>query len=92
MKINRTQIRNLIKEHFLKKNKISNNDRIHTPVSDESTVDLNGNLEENFEVVDQSLLEEAVKQIDEIKTINEEIKRMKQLVDFRSPLMSKENL
>lgn len=92
MKINRTQIRNLVKEHFFKKNTLSKNDRVHFPVLDESIVDLNDNMEENFEVVNQSLLEETTKQIDEIKNINEELRRMKQLVDFRSPLMSKENL
>jgi hypothetical protein len=43
-------------------------------------------------VEDQNLLKESEIKIEELKNINEEIKRMKQLVDFRSPLLSGENL
>lgn len=49
-------------------------------------------LDENFEVVNEhTLLREAEQKIEELKTISEEIRRMKQLVDFRSPLLGKEN-
>lgn len=47
---------------------------------------------EGFELVnEQTVLKEAEQKIEELKTISEEIRRMKQLVDFRSPLLGKEN-
>ena len=91
MKITRTDLKKLIYEE-LSKSSINEN-RIHRKSLDEPTVDLSGNLEEIFEAVeDQNLLKESEIKIEELKNINEEIKRMKQLVDFRSPLLSGENL
>jgi hypothetical protein len=89
MKITRTYLKNLIYEE-LSKTSINEN-RIHRKSTDEPTIELSSSLEENFEVVeDQDLLKESEIKIEELKTINEEIKRMKQLVDFRSPLLSKQ--
>jgi len=91
MKITRTYLKNLIYEE-LSKTSINEN-RIHRKSTDETTIDLSSNLEEHFEVVeDHNLLKESEIKIEELKIINEEIKRMKQLVDFRSPLLSGKNL
>jgi hypothetical protein len=91
MKITRTYLKNLIYEE-LSKTSINEN-RIHRKSTDEPTIDLSSNLEEHFEVVeDHNLLKESEIKIEELKIINEEIKRMKQLVDFRSPLLSGKNL
>lgn len=49
-------------------------------------------IAEGFELVnEQTVLKEAEQKIEELKTISEEFRRMKQLVDFRSPLLGKEN-
>jgi len=91
MKITRTHLKKLIYEELSKSS--INESRIHRKSINEPTIELSSSLEENFEVVeDQDLLKESEIKIEELKTINEEIKRMKQLVDFRSPLLSGENL
>lgn len=62
-------------------------------VQDENLMPLNlESIAENFELVnEQTVLKEAEQKIEELKTISEEFRRMKQLVDFRSPLLGKEN-
>jgi hypothetical protein len=91
MKITKTHLKKLIYEELSKSS--INESRIHRKSINEPTIELSSSLEENFEVVeDQDLLKESEIKIEELKTINEEIKRMKQLVDFRSPLLSGENL
>ncbi len=48
-------------------------------------------LEENFDQVEiENVLKSTEKNISELHLLNEELKRMKQLVDFRSPLLSKD--
>lgn len=49
-------------------------------------------LLEQFETVNaETLLMETQLKIEELKAISEEFRRMKQLVDFRRPLLSQEN-
>lgn len=91
MKITRSHLRQLIYEEL--SNSSINENRIHKKSTEGEIIDLSKSLSENFEIVeDQNLLKESEIKIEELKTINEEIKRMKQLVDFRSPLLSGENL
>lgn len=59
---------------------------------EEEVFDFNSELESQFELVDEhTALKEARQKIEELKTISEEIKRMKQLVDFRRPLLSEKD-
>lgn len=61
-------------------------------VKGEDIMDPASELQDQFEMVDEhTVLQEAQQKIEEIKTISEEMKRMKQLVDFRSPLLSKKD-
>jgi hypothetical protein len=58
----------------------------------EEVFDFNSELESQFEMVDeQTALKEAQQKIEELKTMSEEFKRMKQLVDFRKPLLSEKD-
>lgn len=64
------------------------------PVMDEPILSLDENFtfDDSFETVnEQTFLHETEQKIGEIKSISEEIRRMKQLVDFRSPLLFKDN-
>ena len=89
MKITRKHLKELIINEI--KNHDFNYDH-HRQVCDEETLDLKGSIEENFEIInDQNSINEIELKIRELKTISNEIKRMKQLVDFRSPLLSKDN-
>ena len=61
-------------------------------VKGEDIMDSTSELKSQFETVDEhTVLQDAQQKIEEIKTMSEEIKRMKQLVDFRSPLLSKKD-
>jgi hypothetical protein len=92
MKITKSILRQLIYEE-LSNSSTEHNPRVHKKTLDEPIIDFSKNLEENFESVeDQNLLKESEIKIEELKNINEEIRRMKQLVDFRSPLLSGKNL
>lgn len=89
MKITRSQIRNLIYEEFAKKK----NARENNISCDEPLLNLKESLDENFELIeDKNLIKESEEKIQELKNITNEISRMKQLVDFRSPLLSKDDL
>lgn len=91
MKITRSHLRQLIHQEL--SNSSINENRVHKTSINEPVIDFSKELNENFETVeDQNLLKETEIKIEELKSINEEIKRMKQLVDFRSPLLSGENL
>jgi len=91
MKITIEDLKNLIQEEL---NKSSDKDSfIHKPSHSEEIIDLKSSLEESFDVInDQNFIKDSEEKIEELKNLNEEIKRMKQLVDFRSPLLSNESL
>lgn len=94
MKITFSELRQLVRQHLFEDSVGDSlqpsNIRI---LKDESVMPLEiESLEEDFKAVnEQTLLKEAEQRIEELKTISEEIRRMKQLVDFRSPLLGKEN-
>lgn len=91
MKITKSELRKLIYEE-LNKSSIEN-PFTQNVINDEVVLDLNSPIQESFDTIeDQNLIKESEEKIEEIKTINEEIKRMKQLVDFRSPLLLNNNL
>jgi hypothetical protein len=92
MKITRKDIRELIyKEVFNSLNKNDYKENNYNQI--EPTMDLNKTIDENFDAIeDKNLLKESQTKIEELKNINKEISRMKQLVDFRSPLLSKDSL
>lgn len=91
MKITKNELRKLIYEE-LNKSSIEN-PFTQKVINDEVVLDLNSPIQESFDTIeDQNLIKESEEKIEEIKTINEEIKRMKQLVDFRSPLLLDNNL
>ncbi len=87
MKITRKDIRELIYKEFFD----SLNENNYT--SNEPIIDLSKTIDESFDTIeDKNLLKESQTKIEEIKNINKEISRMKQLVDFRSPLLSNDSL
>lgn len=90
MKITKEYLRGLIKKEM----GISEMERIHEikEISSEPVLKVEGDFLESFETVkDHTLLSEAEKNIEELKSITNEIKKMKQLVDFRNPLLSEED-
>jgi hypothetical protein len=91
MKITKEELRKLIYEQFF--NTLNEDSRSHKVSIDEPVLKINENLNESFDIIeDQNLIKDSETKIQELKSINEEIKRMKQLVDFRSPLLSDNNL
>ena len=91
MKVTKEELRKLIHEQFFKS--LSNETKLHKVSVDEPVLELNENIKENFDLIeDQNLIKDSETKIQELKSINEEIKRMKQLVDFRSPLLSDNDL
>jgi hypothetical protein len=92
MKITRNDIRQLVyKEIFNSLNR--DHDKEINIIQNEPIIDLNKSIDEIFDTIeDSNLLKESETKIEELKSINKEISRMKQLVDFRSPLLSKDNL
>lgn len=92
MNIELEYLRKLIKEE-LDKEDVDINYGGYKSVINESVLDVNQNLDDAFELIeDHNLLKESEDKIEELKIINNEIRRMKQLVDFRSPLLSNDNL
>lgn len=91
MKISKEELRKLVYEQFSKT--LNDDSRLHKVSINEPVLEVDGNLIESFDTIeDQNLIKESETKIQELKSINEEIKRMKQLVDFRSPLLSDDNL
>lgn len=89
MKITKNYLRELIKKE-MEISSFSDYGEIRE-VLDESILDVDGYMTECFEAVkDHTLLSEAEKNLEELKGITSEIKRMKNLVDFRRPLLSSE--
>jgi len=92
MKITRRDIRELVQKELFN-SLYENNDQQHDINNIEPILDLSKSLDENFDTIeDGNLLKESREKIEELKNINKEISRMKQLVDFRSPLLSNDNL
>lgn len=94
MKISMNQLRGLVRSElshrFLSESEL---DGLTEEAIDEPVLSFSGNqtLDEHFETVDdQNLLREAEQKIEEIKSMSAEFKRMKQLVDFRRPLLGTE--
>lgn len=91
MKITRKDIRELVYKELL--NSVDENSIIVNNVSNEPLLNFNNKIEENFDLIeDKNLLKESESKIEELKNITKEISRMKQLIDFRSPLLSNDNL
>lgn len=88
MEINRKILRDMIWQQ-LESESQSEDNQIVQESKGEETFDSASEIESQFELVDEhTVLKEAEQKIEEIRTISEEIRRMKQLVDFRSPLLS----
>lgn len=48
-------------------------------------------LNKNTELTDNNIVKESEKiQLEDVKLLEEEVKRMKELIDFRSPLLKKD--
>jgi hypothetical protein len=92
MKITRRDIRELVQKELF--NSLYENHNQQQDIgSIEPVLDLSKSLDENFDIIeDNNLLKESREKIEELRNINKEISRMKQLVDFRSPLLSNDNL
>lgn len=92
MRLTREHLKKLILNEL--ENSINEDNDLNFVSLDESTMDLNADfMSENFDMIaDQNLTSESEENLHELKTINEEIKRMKQLVDFRSPLLHDDDL
>lgn len=91
MKITRKSLREMIWEELASESVFEIANTVNE-VKGEDIVDSTSEIQEQFEMVDEhTVLQEAQQKIEEIKTISEEIKRMKQLVDFRSPLLSEKD-
>lgn len=88
MEINRKILRDMIWQQLESDSQYEDNQIVQESKGEE-TFDSATEIEGQFELVDEhTVLKEAEQKIEEIRTISEEIKRMKQLVDFRSPLLS----
>lgn len=91
MKITRKSLREMIWEQLASESVFEMAETINE-AKDEETMDSTSELQSQFELVnEQTVLQEAQQKIEEIRIISEEMKRMKQLVDFRSPLLSKKD-
>jgi hypothetical protein len=91
MKITRKSLREMIWEQLASESVFEIADTVNE-VKGEDIMDPTSELQDQFETVDEhTVLQEAQQKIEEIRTISEEMKRMKQLVDFRSPLLSKKD-
>lgn len=91
MKISKDYLKTLIKEEL--ENSLGEDFYPYKISDDNEIMDVNENLDQNFNVIDyHNIIRDSEEKIEELKSINEEIKRMKQLVDFRSPLLSKNDL
>lgn len=88
MEINRKILRDMIWQQLESDSQYEDNQIVQESKGEE-TFDSATEIEGQFELVDEhTVLKEAEQKIEEIRTISEEIRRMKQLVDFRSPLLS----
>jgi hypothetical protein len=91
MKITRKSLREMVWEQLASDSVFETVETIKE-VKDEETVDTASELQSQFELVnEQTVLQDAQQKIEEIRNISEEMRRMKQLVDFRSPLLSKKD-
>lgn len=90
MKITREYLKELIKSEM--ENSLEKKSFDIREVKEEETLNTDAELSESLEKVkDHTLLSETERNIEELKSITSEIKRMKQLVDFRRPLLSDES-
>lgn len=95
MKISINELREIVRKELTGELPIKRQEhQVVEQALDEPVISLDEgfSFNENFDTVnEQTFLHETEQKIDEIKSISEEMRRMKQLVDFRSPLLFKDN-
>ena len=87
MKITKEYIKNLVSEELFKE-EMAQKYNSHTPDVSEELLEVSGSISENFEIIENdTVLKETEEKLSELKNINAELKKMKHLIDFRSPLL-----
>jgi len=91
MKLTRKSLREMIWKQLASETLFNEHSNVQE-VNNEDVLDLKSEFNEQFEMVnEQTVLKEAQQKIEELKSMSEEFRRMKHLVDFRSPLLSKKD-
>lgn len=89
MKLSKEYLKRLVYEELSKTENLDNYDGYFS-VEEDNILKIESFNENEFELIEeQNLIKDSENKIEELKMINEEIKRMKQLIDFRSPLLKK---